>query len=266
MPQALATDEVLRRFLDRVGQDLELHPVELDTTEHRLRFAAALGRCGRGTHYDLLEVGTDASESEIHTAYQAIARLVHPRHSERVGLADRRGVAEVLFERATEAYLVLTDPHRRSTYDREAGVEARRPEEQRRAEAVQIADELLARARVRVDRDDYHYALELLQQAVRANPKSAPCWALMGRCRAQNPKWLHMASDNLRRAIELEPASVEHRLALAEVEEEREHAEEAARLYRQVLERSADHATALEGLARLEGGAEESPRRRWWGS
>lgn len=266
MPRSLATEAVLRRFLDRIGRDLERRPLDLDTTSHRLQFAAALGRCGRGTHYDLLEVSTDASESEIHEAYQVIARLVHPSHAERVGLSGRQGVAEVLFERATEAYLVLSDPHRRSTYDREAAVQTRRPEGQRKAEAAQVADDLLRRARALVDRDDYHYALELLQQAVRANPSSADCWALMGRCRAQNPKWLHMAADNLRRAMELEPASLEHRLALAAVEEERGNGERAADLYRQVLERSSQHAAALEGLARLEGSPEDAPRRRWWGS
>ena len=266
MPRSLATEGVLRRFLDRIGRDLARRPLDLDTTSHRLQFAAALGRCGRGTYYDLLEVSTDASETEIHAAYQAVARLVHPIHAERVGLAGRQGVAEVLFERATEAYLVLSDPHRRSTYDREAAVQQRRPASQRKAEATQVAEDLLARAQTLVDRDDYHYALELLQQAVRANPDSAACWALMGRCRAQNPKWLHMAADNLHRALELDPGSIEHRLALAEVEEERERPDQAAQLYRQVLERAAEHAAALEGLARLEGGQEESPRRRWWGS
>jgi len=266
MPHSLATEGVLQRFLDRIGRDLALHPLDLDPSSHRQQFAGALDRCGGGTYYDLLEISTDADETEIHAAYQALARLVHPVHAERIGLAGRQGVADVLFERATEAYLVLSDPHRRSTYDREAAVLSRRPAGQRKAEASRLADDLLARAQSLVDRDDYHYALELLQQAVRANPDSAPCWALMGRCRAQNPKWLHMASDNLRRAVELDPSAVEHRLALAAVEEQRERWQEAARLYRQVLERSAEHAAAQEGLARIEAGVEESPKKRWWGS
>jgi len=266
MARSLATEAVLQRFLDRIARDLERRPLDLEATTHRLQFAAALGRCGRGTHYELLEVATDAEEGEIHAAYQRIARLVHPVHAERVGLAGRRGVAELLFERATEAYLALSDPHRRSAYDREAAVLPQRPPSQRKAEAARLAEELLERARTLVDRDDYHYALELLQQAVQADPTAAECWALMGRCRSQNPKWLHMASDNLRKAVELAPGSIEHLLALAEVEEKRDRRDEAARLYRQVLERFADHVAAQEGLARLEGGDEGGTRRRWWGS
>lgn len=265
MAQPLATDDVLRRFSDRIRRDLERSPLDVDEESHRLRFAEILGRCGRGTHYELLGVDTGADETRIHEAYQSVARLVHPVHVDRLGLAGRRGVAEVLFERATEAYLVLSDPHRRSRYDRESGAGEHRSPDERAREAKLLAEDLLDRARRLADRDDYHDALSLLQQAVRANPESDACWALMGRCRAQNPQWLHMAADDLRRALDLRPAALEHRLALAEVEEERGRTEPAVRLYEQILERSPDHAAAREALDRIGGGGEDRPPRRWWG-
>lgn len=265
MTQPLATDDVLRRFSDRIRRDLERSPLEVDEESHRLRFAEILGRCGRGTHYELLGVETGAEEHEIHDAYQSIARLVHPVHVDRLGLAGRRGVAEVVFERATEAYLALSDPHRRSRYDRESGANEHRSPDARAREAKLLAEDLFGRARRFADRDAYHDALSLLQQAVRANPESDRCWALMGRCRARNPQWLHMAADDLRRALALRPDSLEHRMALAEVEEERGRTEPAVRLYEQILERSPEHAAAREALDRIEGGEEERPGRRWWG-
>lgn len=265
MAKALATSDVLQRFLDRIARSLEHEPLELDLTNHRLRFADALGRCSRGNHYEVLEVDPGAGEPEVHAAYEAVARMVHPSHSERLGLAGRQGVTEVVFERATEAYLVLSDPHRRSRYDREEGVEVRRSPAQRAKEARSVARDLYGRAQGLVEREDFHYALELLQQAVRADPEAADCWALLGRCRAQNPKWLHMAADNLRRAIQLRPDSAELRQELARVEEGRGNGEEAARLYREVLERAPGNTLAQEGLERLEGGASEKSRRRWWG-
>jgi len=265
MAKALATEDVLKRFLDRIARSLEHEPIELDLTTHRLRFADALGRCSRGNHYEVLEVAPGAGEPEVHAAYEVVARLVHPTHATRLGLAGRQGVTEVVFERATEAYLVLSDPHRRSRYDRDEGLEVRRSPAQRAKEAKRIARELYTRAQGLVEREDYHYALELLQQAVLADPSVADCWALLGRCRAQNPKWLHMAADNLRRAIQLSPEASELRLELAEVEEGRGNGEEAARLYREVLARAPDNTVAQEALERLEGGGSEKSRRRWWG-
>lgn len=265
MAKSLATADVLKRFLGRIDRSLEHEPLELDLTTHRLRFADALGRCSRGNHYEVLEVPPGAEEPEVHAAYESVARLAHPSHAERLGLAGRQGVAEVVFERVTEAYLVLSDPHRRSLYDRDQGLETARSPGERRKEAGMIARELYARAQNLVDREDYHYALELLQQAVLADPRAADCWALLGRCRAQNPKWLHMAADNLRKAIQLRPDSNEFRLELAGVEEERGNGEEAARLYREVLERTPGHSVAQDAVERLEGGSSEKSRRRWWG-
>lgn len=250
----LATDEVLRRFLDRIEADLVRDPLEIEPADHRRQFAALFGRCARGTHYELLELEPGAAQEEIHGAYQRVARLAHPVHSDRVGLEERPGVAQVLFERATEAYLVLSDPHRRSAYDRDAMVADERPAGGREEEARRVARELLERAQRLVEREDYHFAIDLLQQAILADPECAAAWALMGRCRARNPGWLHMASDSLRRAVDLEPDSTEFLLSLAEVEEARGRTDKAQRWFAQVLELSPDDVAAREGVERISGG------------
>jgi curved DNA-binding protein CbpA len=63
------------------------------------------------THYEVLGVKTTAEPDEIKRAWRQIARESHP---------DRRGgdaSAVARFKRASEAYDVLSDPERRSTYD-----------------------------------------------------------------------------------------------------------------------------------------------------
>ena len=249
----LATIQVLSRFQERVRRDLETTPMTLDADTHRRRLAELLVRCGRDTHYELLGVSPGAGETEVHSAYLRLAREVHPDHADRLGLGGRQGVIEVLFERATEAYLVLCDPHRRSEYDRWAAVEARRTEEERREEARALTRTLVTRAAVLVEREEYHFALEILRQAVRTDPESHEAWALLGRVQARNPKWLHMAADSLRRAMELAPGQLEYRYALAEVEEERGRREAALRLYEQILESLPGHPLATEARDRLAG-------------
>jgi len=253
MTGKLATVEVLARFQERVRRDLAAKPFDLDPDEHRRRLAEFLVRCGRDTYYELLEVPTGADESTVHSAYLRVAREVHPDHADRLGLGGRQGVVEVLFERATEAYLVLCDPHRRSEYDRWAAVEAGRTAEERLEEARELTRGLVKQAAGLAHREDYHFALEILRQAVRTDPQSDAAWALLGEVQAQNPKWLHMAGDSLRRAMELAPDHLEHRYALAEVEEKRGRREAALRLYEQILERLPGHPAATEARDRLAG-------------
>jgi len=64
-------------------------------------------------YYEILGVSRDASEAEIKKAYRRKAKELHPDRNP----ADRAR-AETEFKRIAEAYEVLSDPQRRSQYDR----------------------------------------------------------------------------------------------------------------------------------------------------
>jgi DnaJ-class molecular chaperone len=65
-------------------------------------------------YYGVLGVARDASADDIKKAYRKLALQWHPdRHSE-----DKRAEAETKFKRIAEAYEVLSDPDKRSRYDR----------------------------------------------------------------------------------------------------------------------------------------------------
>lgn len=254
MSTPLASGDVLGRFLDRIGRELADEPLRADPEEHRRRLAELLAVVGSATHYELLEIDPKAGEAEVHAAFRKLGRRVHPRHAEAIGLGDRPGVLELLFERATEAYLVLSDPHRRQEYDRLIAADAHGPRDpgERAEEAREVARDLHDRALALIEREEYHFAVELLKQAVRMDPGAAPFWALLGRAQRANPSWLHMAADSLRRALQLQPESIEHRLALAEVEAARGDAAQAQRYLRDVLDREPGHPTAVAALEALD--------------
>lgn len=254
MPELLASGEVLRRFLDRIERDLAGEPLTIDPQDHRRRLAELLALCGSGSHYEVLGVGRTAGEADVHAAFRRVARLTHPLQAAALGMEEQLGVFQILFERATEAYLVLSDTRRRDGYDRLSAADAHwdRNDEERRVEARRMAVDLHEQARELIERDDYHFAIELLRQAVRLDPSAAASWALLGSAQKANPKWLHMAADSLRRAVQLAPESIEHRMALAEVEAARGEHTLAERVLRQVLDRHPDHpeaAAALEEVA-----------------
>jgi molecular chaperone DnaJ len=64
-------------------------------------------------YYEVLSVSRDASADQIKSAYRKAALKYHPDRN-----PENKKEAEEQFRRATEAYSVLSDPQKRSIYDR----------------------------------------------------------------------------------------------------------------------------------------------------
>ncbi len=62
-------------------------------------------------YYDILDIGRDASEEDIHKAFRKKALDYHPDRNKSPGASEQ-------FKEVNEAYQVLTDPERRRRYDR----------------------------------------------------------------------------------------------------------------------------------------------------
>ncbi|HKI04582.1 MAG TPA: DnaJ domain-containing protein [Thermoanaerobaculia bacterium] len=217
------TQEELRLFSVRIGQRLDDRPLDLDPSSHQQRVAGLLRQAGEASFYQLLDIVPTATSQEVHEAYDQTARLVHPANARRLGLAGREGVLEMLFERITQGYLILSQPERRKAYDRELAPTdwsaAWNPmPHQRRDEARELAQSHYERATALAEAGELHFAIELLQQAVRADARPE-YHALLGRLQAKNPRWLRAASENLRRAIELGAKEPELPAALDQVME-----------------------------------------------
>jgi curved DNA-binding protein CbpA len=210
--------EELRLFSGRIAHSLDERPLDLDQTAHRERVAGLLRQVGDASLYDLLTLDRRAAVQEIHQAYERLARIVHPHHALRLGLAGREGVLELLFERATHAYLVLSDPEQRKRYDRELSPEPPGVADAaaRAQEAREVARRYFERAASLSEAGDFHFAVELLRQAARTDPRPEYS-ALLGRLQARNQRWLRRAADSLRRAIALGADDPELPAALAGV-------------------------------------------------
>ena len=258
--QDILTPKLLDTFLERVARQLDEQPVDLDRQAHRQRLADLLGRLGTLTHYELLGLDLKAVDDGLFAAYSDLARIVHPRHAEVLGLVDRDAALRVLFERATEAYLTLSDPKRRASYNTMAGihVDVQIGAAQREQEKREIARHNYQRSASCLAEMDFSQAVELLKEAARLDPQPE-YFARLGLAQAKNPNWRHHAVESFRRAVELKPDDGNIRFGLANLLEEMGREDEARDQYQEVLESLPGHVGAKGGMERVGGGAMKAP-------
>lgn len=202
MSTRILSPEELGLFTERVRRELESRPFDLDLGEHQRLVAELLRNVGDSTYYQLLGLNPGSAVAEVHDAYSRLARSVHPLHAQRLGLPGREGVLQLLFEQATLAFLTLIHPDRRKEYDRSLGERLWSAEmgTGRSDEARQVARRYYVQAQTLAAQEEWHLAIELLQQAVRLEAKSEYLF-LLGQCQSRNPHWLRHAEANLQRAI-----------------------------------------------------------------
>jgi tetratricopeptide (TPR) repeat protein len=215
------TEDELRVFSEKIGRRLADRPLDLPPDVHRERVAGLLRLAGEASFYQLLDLPPTAAAQELHEAYDQVARLVHPANAERLGLAGREGVLEMLFERLTQAYLNLSHPERRKAYDRGLSSQAWSAipaPDQRRGEVREIAERYYKRAMELISNDDFYPAIELLREAVRISPQPE-LYALLGKLQAKNPRWLRVAAESLQQAMALGSKDPDLATALRDVQE-----------------------------------------------
>ncbi|HVR29810.1 MAG TPA: DnaJ domain-containing protein [Thermoanaerobaculia bacterium] len=223
-------------FLRRIASELERRPLELRPPEHRSQVVDMLRRVGAWSYYELLRVGRHDDENAIHRAYVEVARLVHPSHAEALGLEGKAAALDLLFEAATEAYLVLSHLDRRRAYDRDLGPERGAPaSEERRREKASVARDMYARARRMALAQEFQPVIELMQQAVQLDPQ-AEYYKLLGDVQRRNPQWKAGAVASYRDALRCRPDDPDLRLAFAQVLEELGDRKQAGVQYRAALE------------------------------
>jgi len=212
------TDEEYRLFSERVARSLAERPLAIGQREHREQIAELLKQLGDATFYHILGIDPATPLAEVHDAYDRIARLVHPSNARRLRLEGREEVLKLLFERATLAYLILSDTDRRKAYDLEVGPVRWTALRMTAASREEEAKRFFEQAQALAETEQFHAAIELLQQSVRLKA-AAGAYALLGQLLAKNPQWLNDALEALERAEDMGSSDPALPGALKEVRE-----------------------------------------------
>jgi len=257
--------KVLDRIAGRVRDDLSARPLALRPDDLVSQLKEHLRRLMETDHYDLLGVEPGASGDQVHAAFLDLALKAHPSHAEALGLEGWKAALELLFERATEAYLVLSDGESSARYRTEGSrdIEARPGDatapqgDEREREQHAVAQRNFVLAGDLAKRGEFHFAVELLHRSVLIDPR-AEYYRLLADCQLENPRWLDKAVDNYARAVELSPKDAELHLALALAHERAGSLESAATCFRAALGLLPTHQAAIAGLARVQQRAREA--------
>ena len=222
-PAAPLQDAALLHSLsNRFARNLKEEPLALSPEEFRARVAELSAGLGAMNHYELLGVDPSSAVELVQSRYELLARQVHPANEAAYGLTGLKPMLELLFERATQGYLVLSDPERRRKYNLSQAIEltaAQVTGAERDVESQELARQYFDQAQALVARGDFHYAIELLQLAAKLDRRSEYLLAL-ARVEIKNPKWLQRGIDSCRAALEVDPQNAEARYLLGEIYEQ----------------------------------------------
>jgi two-component system, OmpR family, response regulator len=215
----------------------------------------------RQTHFEVLALDREASQTEVDTAYEVRARDFHPDHF-RLRSEDVRVVAERIFERLEEAHAVLSDATARRRYiaqldrsrsQKSAGDGGAQPTEAPQVVAERIYFQGVAHLRARRYRD----AGEAFRQATALAPgqasyRSALGWALYRQAPA-DPRAVSAGLAELLRAVELDAKNPWSKVSLGRFYAETGMPDEAIVVFEEVLRMSPGLSDIEEEIRRLRG-------------
>jgi tetratricopeptide (TPR) repeat protein len=176
-------------------------------------------------HYNVLDVPSSATATEIKGAYHALARRFHP---DRFHQSDPeiRAKLETSFARIAQAYEVLNDAKRRSAYDKPraprstdqspgTAVDAR--ERAAPQTPVARAETCFALGSQALEGNETDAAIRYFSEAAILQPRKAKYRAHYGFALMRKPNLVRNAETELLAALAIEPNNATFRVMLAEL-------------------------------------------------
>lgn len=151
------------------------------------------------TFYEILKLNRDATAAQVSDAFR---RLVREHHPDRFKDPVEKSEAESYLKDVTEAYNTLSKQGLREEYDKSLT----RPQSQVAQKSLQEqVRELLQGGAARYKSGDYTSALAMFDHALRIEPGSDLSLFYSGMIRLKNPHWRTQGTQQIEKAIELNP-------------------------------------------------------------
>ncbi|MCM2256926.1 MAG: DnaJ domain-containing protein [Vicinamibacteria bacterium] len=245
--------------------------------ELRKAIEEAHAALGNETHFEVLGLTRSATEAELKEAYFRLAKRFHPDSCNDEALHDLKPKAEQLFIRIGKAWDVMRNPKARADY--EANLPRARPvpqasntaepagpptpRTQALAAEVEVAraNDNVRKAEKLAQEEKYWDAIQLFEAALPIASGNYPLRAHLGlaRCYLKNPNWARRGEEQLHKAAQDFPKSIEPPFELARLYRDRGMKARAIGQLRKVLDLKPEYEEAAGLLAELDGGPRTDP-------
>ena len=198
-------------------EELQYSPQEQREYSEVLKLA---GEIRHRDYYRRLGLAKGATQEQIHATFLELAKLYHPDRARESHLLSLRNELAEIYSAVQEAYDTLGNPEKRGQYEKvlrdstTSQVDAFKEEQRRRAARTALVDANVNRAKELARAGDVGMAVQLLDQAVRLEPK-AENLLMLARLEFKNPMGAQRARDHLKHAVSLAPDFTEAWLELA---------------------------------------------------
>jgi curved DNA-binding protein CbpA len=193
------------------------------TAEQRREFeeiAKLAADCRQRDFYRRLGLAHGATLNQVHERYREFVRMYHPDRAREPHLRSlRRELAEI-HGAIGEAYETLVNQELRARYNESLKAntvqspEERLQDDRRLRARRELARANEQRAQALIRAGDFGAAVQLLDEAVRAEP-TADSLLLLARLEQRNPMWSNRVLDHLRMAVTMDPQFTDGWLELA---------------------------------------------------
>jgi serine/threonine protein kinase/tetratricopeptide (TPR) repeat protein len=228
------------------------------------------------THFEVLGIARNATETQVKEAYFRLAKRFHPDVQHDPALADMHDKLEAIFIRLGDAYEVLRNAQSRASYESTLGPSGIRPPTAqapapsatgphapvapppRAAQAPPAQGEARAQAAIRsaerlVADEKYWDAIQALEQALPwADGKTLQrVRVLLARVYLKNPKWVKRAEEVLQTVVQEDPKNAEAYFVLGTIYKGGGLRNRAVSMFRKVMELQPGHEDAVAELIAL---------------
>lgn len=226
-------------------------------------------------HYEVLGVSRKDSPIAIKKAYFRLAKAYHPDRHYEPGMEALNEALEVLFDRLTEAYGVLSRPQSRRHYDESQAPQRHAPpkveaepasmqqpvqqpaqqgvEQSARQPSGQAAEQC-KRGETALLAGNFKDAIKCLESAVRHDGSNAHYHALLGQAMTSVPERRKEAEAEFKRAIELDSSNADYYVILGLLYLKRKSVGKALTQFEEALHCDPHNARAKEQVEKLKMG------------
>ncbi len=230
--------------------------------ERRREIEEMLAGLKEKSHFEVLGIPRASSEAQVKEAYFRLARRFHPDATRQdPGLADLHDALEKIFIRMSEAYEVLRDPRRRSSYESDLAARAPRPVAPPAGEApppepaapppepaaaAQQVDQAIATAERLIKAEKFWDAIQLLERAqpLAQGKQDVRLRYVLAKAVVRNPHWVKRAEELLVGVAKDDPGHLGAHWLLAGIYKQGGLRARATSMARRVLELQPDHEEA----------------------